>query len=215
MDNEHSPTSTDNATEPSVAELSVMPSSARHGRRVWWIVAIAATVSLTGWLEYTQGRNLICTCGRVLPWFGDVWASETSQHLLDPYSFTHLLHGFLLCGLITLALCRWPMGWQLWLAVLVESGWELLENSAFVIQRYRTQTESLGYVGDSVVNSMGDILVCALGFLVARRLGFKRSLIVFVVIEVTLLILFRDSLILNIIMLLFRVPWLQNWQAGH
>jgi hypothetical protein len=193
-------------------------STNKHGRdfqKFWFVPAIVAVVAATALLEYAQGRNLICTCGRVLLWFGDAWASGTSQHLLDPYSFTHMLHGFLLCWLILWLLPRWRGGWQLWLAMTIECGWELLENSTFVIQRYRTQTAALGYAGDSIVNSVGDVLICGLGFLLARKLGFRRSLVGFALVEVTLLFLYRDSLLLNIVMLLVPIKGLQAWQAGH
>lgn len=183
--------------------------------KIWFIPAIVAVVTATALIEYAQGRNLICTCGRVMVWFGDAWASGTSQHLLDPYSFTHLLHGFLLCWLILWILPRWGAGWQLWLAMTIECGWELLENSSFIIQRYRAQTAALGYAGDSVVNSVGDILICGLGFLLARKLGFRRSVVGFALVEITLLFLYRDSLLLNIVMLLVPIKGLQTWQAGH
>jgi hypothetical protein len=183
--------------------------------KFWFVPAIVVVVAATALIEYAQGRNLICTCGRVLLWFGDAWASGTSQHLLDPYSFTHLLHGFLLCWLILWLLPRWRMGWQLWLAMAVECGWELLENSSFVIHRYRAQTAALRYAGDSIVNSVGDVLICGLGFLLARTLGFRRSLVGFALVEVTLLFLYRDSLLLNIVMLLVPIKGLQAWQAGH
>lgn len=186
-----------------------------RARRFWWVPAIVVTVAATAFVLYQQGRNLICTCGRIMVWFGDAWASGTSQHLLDPYSFTHLLHGFLFFWIIYWLLPRWPIGWQLWVTVAVESAWELFENSTFVIQRYRAQTAALGYAGDSVVNSMGDIAMCALGFLVARRLGFRRSVVVFALVEVTLLFLVRDSLLLNIVMLIYPFEGLKNWQAGH
>jgi hypothetical protein len=186
-----------------------------QSRSPWWIAAIVLTISATAFLLYAQGRNLICTCGRVQVWFGDAWASGTSQHFLDPYSFTHLLHGFVFCWLILWLLPRWQFGWQLWLAVAVESAWELFENSEFTIHRYRQQTAALGYAGDSVVNSLGDIAACAFGFILARRLGFRKSLVGFALVEVTLLFLYRDSLALNIVMLLLPLDGVKRWQAGH
>lgn len=187
----------------------------RDFRKFWFVPAIFLVIGATALIEYAQGRNLICTCGRVLIWFGDAWASGTSQHLLDPYSFTHMLHGFVFCWLILWRLPQWRAGWQLWLAVTVECGWELLENSDFIIRRYRVQTAALGYAGDSIVNSVSDVVVCGLGFLLARKLGWRRSVVGFALVEVALLFLYRDSLLLNIVMLLVPIEPLQRWQAGH
>ena len=135
---------------------------------------------------------------------------------MDPYSFTHLLHGFLLCGLLALTVPRLSVVWQLWLAVSIEAVWELIENSEFVIRRYREQTAALGYHGDTIVNSLADILVCGLGFVVAQRLGFRRTFALFVLTEVTLAIWIRDNLTLNIVMLVHPIDAIKEWQAaGH
>jgi len=135
---------------------------------------------------------------------------------LDPYSFTHLLHGFLLCGLLSLTAPQLPTVWRLWLAISIEAVWEVLENSEFVIRRYREQTAALGYHGDTIVNSLGDILICGLGFVVAQRLGFRRTFALFVVTELTLAILIRDNLTLNIVMLIHPIDAIKEWQAaGH
>jgi len=133
---------------------------------------------------------------------------------LDPYSFTHVLHGFVLCGLLALIVPRLSQIWQLWLAVSIEALWEVLENSEFVIRRYREETAALGYHGDTIVNSLGDILVCGLGFVLARRLGLRRTLVLFVVTEVVLAIWIRDNLTLNILMLIYPIEGVKEWQAG-
>jgi hypothetical protein len=105
---------------------------------------------------------------------------------LDPYSSTHVLHGFVFCGLVALILPRLTEVWQLWVVVSIEAVWEVLENSEFVIRRYREETAALSYQGDTIVNSLADILLCGLGFVVARRLGLRRTVVLFVVTEVTL-----------------------------
>jgi hypothetical protein len=183
--------------------------------RIWPAVAILLTVILVSLQLHFQGRQWICSCGRVLLWVGDAGSSDTSQHLLDPYSFTHLLHGFLFYWLIRLLFPRLSGIWQLWLAILAESAWEFIENSSFVIQRYREATIALGYSGDTIINSFGDILSCSLGLIVARSLGFRRSLALFALIEVILLFWIRDSLLLNIVMLLYPIEEIKAWQAAH
>jgi hypothetical protein len=173
------------------------------------IVAVAA-------LElHRQGRLWTCACGRVLAWTGDAWSAETSQHLFDPYSLTHILHGFAFCGLLALAVPKLAARWRFCLAILLESVWEIVENTNYVISRYREATAAFGYAGDTVLNSVGDIVACAFGFLLARRLGWRRTLVAFALVELLLIVTIRDSLLLNILMLLHPSDAIRSWQAGH
>jgi hypothetical protein len=155
----------------------------------------------------------VCSCGQFFLWVGEARSSDTSQHLLDPYSFTHVLHGFVFFWLIGWFAPRLTWAWQLWLAVAVEAVWEVVENSEFIIQRYR-EAAVLGYFGDTIVNSLGDIAMCGLGFVLARNLGFGRSLALFVAVEAMLLFWIRDSLLLNVLTLIYPVEWIEQWQAG-
>ena len=166
----------------------------------------------TAMLLHVEGRSWICSCGRVSIWSGPVCSADNSQHFLDLYSFTHVLHGFLYLWLLALIASRFAPAWQFWCAVALGSLWELFENSNFIINRYRTETAALGYQGDSVVNSLGDIACCAAGFLIAKRLGLWRSLVVFSLLELTLLVWIRDSLLLEIIMLVHPIDALKTWQ---
>ena len=169
----------------------------------------------TAYILRSQGRLWRCSCDYLLIWSGDPWSSDNSQHLLDPYSFTHLLHGFLLCGLLALIAPRRSAVWQLWLAVSIEAAWEVIENSEFVIRRYREQTAALGYHGDTIVNSLGDMVCCGLGLLIARKLGWLRSLPIFIATEIVLLFWIRDSLILEIIMLIHPIEAIKGWQLAR
>ena len=179
-------------------------------------LAIVVVLVGTALLLRSQGRLWWCSCDYLLIWSGDPWSSNNSQHLLDPYSFTHLLHGFVLCGLLALIVPRRPTVWQLWLAISIEALWEVVENSELVIRRYREKTAALGYHGDTIVNSVSDILVCGLGFVVAHHLGFRLTFALFVLMEVTLAILIRDNLTLNILMLIYPIDAVKEWQAaGH
>ena len=179
-------------------------------------LAAAAAVLAAAALELRlQGRLWICECGRVLPWVGDAWSRDTSQHLFDPYTFTHVLHGLAFCGLLALLLPRVSWRWRLVLAVSAEALWEVIENTDFVIRRYREATAALGYEGDTIVNSLGDVIACALGFLIARRLGLLRSALLFAATELALLFWIRDSLVLNIILLLYPSEKLRAGQAGR
>jgi hypothetical protein len=162
-----------------------------------------------------MGRAWWCKCGG--PWPGTLQAqsSHTSQHVFDPYSFTHVLHGVLFYALLWVALRRHAgPGLRQALAICAEAGWELLENSSWVIERYRAGTISLDYYGDSVLNSLGDVLSCALGYVLARTLPVRASVAFVVAVELLLLLWIRDNLSLNIVMLVRPVPAIQSWQAG-
>lgn len=162
-----------------------------------------------------QGRFWICACGYVLAWSGNINSADNSQHLFDPYSFTHVLHGFMFIGLVHLLWPRLAEAWKIVGVLTVEALWEVIENSAFIINRYRAATISIGYTGDTILNSFGDILACTLGALVARKLGVVKTLVLAGVIEAILLISIRDSLLLNIIMLIHPIEAIKVWQAGH
>ena len=198
-----------------------MSKASPRGVRAGWMsdalpwLAVAAVLVVTAFVMRLEGRLWFCTCGRLLPWVGDAWSADTSQHLFDPYSFTHVLHGFAFCGLLALLLPRVGWRWRLGLAVALEAAWEVIENTDFVINRYRETTAALGYTGDTVVNSLGDVAACALGVLLARRLGALKTLLVFALTEVVLLLWIRDSLLLNILLLVYPSKSLREWQAGH
>lgn len=171
------------------------------------LVALAMAFALR-----IEGRLLMCSCNRFLIWVGDTCSSSNSQQLLDPYSFTHVLHGFLLFWIISLVFSRVAPEWQISLALICEAAWEVFENTPFVIDRYRTETAALGYTGDTVVNSLGDLLCAFVGIMIARQLGFSRSVIVFLVVEAILLITIRDSLLLEILMLISPISAIKQWQ---
>ena len=140
---------------------------------------------------------------------------HTSQHVFDAYSFTHILHGVIYYGLLSRLAPRLSLAWRLWVAVTLAAVWEVIENTNFVIERYRNVTASLGYRGDTIANSLGDILSCAIGFLLAKRLGLWGSVALFVLIEATLLLWIRDSLVLELVMLLCPIKAIREWQMGQ
>jgi hypothetical protein len=175
-----------------------------------------ATVAIMGTAAVSlmvMGRPPICTCGYVAIWHGAI-DSGNSQHLFDWYSPSHLIHGLLFYAAGWLLLRRLPMPFRFMIAVLIEAGWELIENSPFIIDRYRTATMALGYTGDSVLNSMSDIACMMLGFLIARRLPVWASIALAIGFELLTLAVIRDNLTLNILMLLWPIDAIRHWQAG-
>jgi hypothetical protein len=183
--------------------------------RRWVLPGIAMALVLLAMIVLlrAEGRMFLCACGQFAVWVSDWCSSNTSQQVLDPYSLTHLLHGFLFFWLIALAFRRMPRGWQVLLAMLLESAWEVFENTSFVINKYRTETAALGYQGDTIVNSLGDLACALIGFLIARQLGMRRSLIVFVLVEVVLILWIHDSLLLQILMLVRPIEAVKLWQV--
>jgi len=165
----------------------------------------------TAIVEHLQGRLWKCECQNYL-WTADAWGSQTSQLFFDPYSFTHLLHGFMFAGLLVLLIRNMSRTWRFVMAIAVECVWEMIENSNTVIDRYRQATAALGYHGDSVLNSLGDIFCCGLGFMLAARLGWRWGVAMFVAVELALTLWIRDSLLLEILMLIHPVTAVKNWQ---
>lgn len=179
--------------------------------------AVAAAVAplLMAAALYAFGRVWWCEIGDFSPYVHEAWnSSHTSQHLFDPYTFTHILHGIILFWLTTLIFPTISNRWRFAIAVWAESGWEVLENTNFIIEKYRENTASLNYFGDSIANSAGDLIACAAGFLIAVKLGLWRSLMFFILTEIVLLLWIRDSLILNLLMLIYPLEAVRAWQMG-
>ncbi|MGD9589058.1 MAG: DUF2585 family protein [Pyrinomonadaceae bacterium] len=181
-----------------------------------WPIALSIGIAmLMTVVLWTQGRIWWCKSGDWAIYVNEAWnSSHTSQHLFDPYTFTHVLHGVLAFWLAGLILPRLAMGWRYLIAMAGEAAWEVLENSAFIIEKYRENTASLDYFGDSILNSVGDLIACAAGFWIAVKVGWWRSLAFFVVVEILLLIWIRDGLMLNILMLIYPLESIKAWQMG-
>jgi len=180
-----------------------------------WIIGIfIATFVLTAGIELWMGRSPLGPDGRFGLWEGNIWSSENSQRFADPYSFSHLVHGILFYALLWLAARRLPARYRLLIALVLEAGWEILENSPLIINRYREATIALGYTGDSVFNSLSDILMMTIGFLFAARARTWISVVVVIAMEAGCALWVRDNLALNIIMLVHPINAIKAWQMG-
>ena len=179
-----------------------------------WLIAFAILVAAAAIL-LAMGRNPICTCGTIAFWVGERDSAETSQMLADWYSLSHIVHGLLFYAALWFVARRWPVEWRFLVALLIEASWEVTENTPMVIDRYRATTAALGYTGDSVINSLSDILMMALGFLLARKLPLWAAILLLVALEIIPLFAIRDNLTLNVLALIAPNHALQAWQSGH
>jgi len=181
-------------------------------RHHWVVLVCIASVMAASLISL--GRNLICQCGYVKLWHGQVISSENSQHILDWYSPSHVLHGLVFYMALHFLLPKLEIGWRLVIAAAVEAAWEVFENTNWIIDKYREDTISLDYYGDSVVNSLSDLSLMVLGFMIAARAPVWLSVVLFVAAELFVGLVIRDGLLLNVIMLVYPLDWIRQWQAG-
>ena len=187
---------------------------ARYRQYAWIVVAGFAVLVVAAAVELWMGRLPFGPDGKFGFWEGNIWSSEQSQRFVDPYTFSHFIHGILFYASLWLVARTLPVRYRLVCALVLEGAWEILENSPIVINRYRAVTISLGYVGDSVVNSMSDIAFAGLGFLFAWRARLWMAIAVVVALEVGTAFWVRDNLTLNIIMLVHPIDAIKAWQMA-
>jgi hypothetical protein len=181
-------------------------------RRPTPLLSFSIVVALSIAILLAMGRPPVCACGWV-----ELWGREgptQSQMLADWYSPSHIVHGFLFYAALRLLFPRTAFEGRFAAALTIEAAWEILENTPWIIDRYREATIALGYSGDSILNSASDIAMMAFGFLASRRLPIWASVAVVLVLEIVPLLVIRDDLTLNILMLLAPSDTIRTWQAG-
>ena len=191
--------------------MTLSPSRRVSTRALLLVLAILVAAAA---VLYAMGRIPICECGTVKLWVNEADGPDNSQHIADWYTLSHVIHGFLFYGGLWLIARRWSMGSRLVAATLIEAAWEILENTPMVIDRYRAATMALGYTGDSILNSVSDILFMILGFVLAARLPVRITVALAVFFELLALYVIRDNLTLNVVMLLYPLDSIRVWQAG-
>ncbi|NLR99199.1 DUF2585 domain-containing protein [Rhizobium sp. P38BS-XIX] len=189
-------------------------SQSRYQQQSFWLIACAVVLLVQIVTEYMMGRVPICTCGYVKLFEPVVKSSGNSQHIADWYTPSHIIHGFLFFGLTHLIMRRKPLSMRLFVAMLIESGWEILENSPIIINRYRAATISLDYVGDSILNSSMDAVFMVVGFLFAWRAPVLVTVVIAIFFELLTGYLIRDNLTLNVLMLVWPVEAVKTWQGA-
>ncbi len=190
-----------------------MNGAARNSPRGYALIGFGL-IAATALILLAMGRVPICSCGRADLWTSEVFSADNSQHIADWYAPSHAIHGMIFYGLLWLAARRWPIGARAVAAIAIEAAWEIIENSPLIIDRYREATAALGYSGDSVLNSVCDILFMLLGFWLASRLSAWATAALAVGLELFTGWMIRDNLTLNVIMLLWPLEAIKAWQTG-
>ena len=183
-------------------------------KKYWLVIILFFLILLiTGGIEYSTGRSLLGPDGMFGWWESSVWSSENSQRVADAYTFSHIIHGMLFYAFLWLVARKVPMKYRFIMALIMEAAWELLENSPIIIDRYRAVTIAQGYVGDSILNSVSDVVFAGFGFIISRYSKFWTSVVLIVLMEVGCFFWVRDNLTLNIIMLVHPSETIKTWQS--
>ncbi|OGF61500.1 hypothetical protein A2662_01870 [Candidatus Giovannonibacteria bacterium RIFCSPHIGHO2_01_FULL_45_33] len=187
----------------------------RFSNRTYLLIATAMIAVFAGIL-FLMGQVPICKCGYIKLWHGITYSSENSQHLTDWYTFSHIIHGFVFYWISRIIGKKfgWPVALSFLLALFAEISWEIFENTDFIINRYREVTISLDYYGDSVINSVFDVLSMIWGFWLARKLPVWVTILLIIIMELYVGFMIRDNLTLNIVMLVWPLEAIKNWQTG-
>lgn len=184
---------------------------ANYSTRTYLLLAVTLLVLMCAVL-FAMGRPFLCYNGSLKLWYGKVFSSQISQHLTDWYTFSHISHGLLLYLLLCWLLPDFPFGARLLLAIFIEAGWEVFENTEFMIKYYRQNTMAIAFYGDTILNSLCDVLAMILGFWTARKLPVYATLLLFLALEIGLIYFIRDSFLLNVLMFIYPFEFLKQWQ---
>jgi len=183
-------------------------------KKYWfYIFSMVLVFSVVAVIEFNSGRSVFGPDGKFGWWESSIWSSASSQRVADAYSFSHIIHGMLFYGFLFWVARKLPLKYRFLIALIIEASWELLENSPIIINRYREATIALGYEGDSILNSVADVGMVAIGFAIARLSKFWASVSLIIIMELGCLFWVRDNLTLNVIMLVSPIESIKTWQS--
>ena len=186
----------------------------KHLKSHIWISAALALVAMQALILFAMGQPAICACGFVKLWHGSASSPETSQHISDWYTLSHILHGVIFYALLKLVAPRASLGALFLAALAIEIAWEVTENTPMIVERYRQLALAQGYTGDSVLNSVFDTIAAGSGFMLARFAPIWLTALILAAFEAVALFSIRDNLTLNVIQLIYPIEAISRWQAG-
>lgn len=179
---------------------------------IWYSLLSLLLVGLMGAMELWLGRNLACPCGIKL-WHSVISNYGNSQHLFDWYSMVHVLHGLAYYWLVTLFDRKNKLSiiQKFVIAVFLSCAFEVIENTKWIIAAYRSHYSTFHYTGDSVVNSIGDVISVSIGFWVTTKAKLWMS-ITFFCVDVILIVYALNTVITsNTIIILDKIQHMKFW----
>ena len=161
---------------------------------------------------WAWGQPLISRTGEIRLWVNSIWSAENSQQVADWYSLSHATLGMFI-ALIGRGLApRVSYPAVLALVLVIGVGWEIIEHTDFVLDRFRGQTIYQGYMGDTVLNAVSDYIFMLAGFFAAMAMPARWGLFLMFALEILSATVARDSLLLTTLRVVHPVQVITDWQ---
>jgi hypothetical protein len=161
-----------------------------------YVGAVLAVLLAKASILFLMGNEVVCACG-VRLWLNDSTGAENSKHIADWYSLSHFVAGMLFAAVMWWTSRRWTLGWMVVAAAVFSAGWEVIENTPWVIAQFGQTELGANYAGDTVVNSLFDSAFVLAGFVAALRLPLLFTVALVLLCEAAATIAIGDSLLLG------------------